>query len=156
MAKSARSSTRKQNNRRLYAKVFSPAEAARNERLSAKLLELAKQPKPESSVAKMDSELLQVLSVMECEKGKSTVHRANRAVPADDNAEVELEDGQGAPDTAMDVDSNSLKPRSGKKTVDKRKQKKSGIVFKKYSDRIGVKKNKSTKRPAIVEVEMEN
>lgn len=57
MAKSARSSTKKANNRRLYAKVFSPAEAARNERLSAKLLELAKQPKPESSDANMDGEL---------------------------------------------------------------------------------------------------
>ncbi|KAG5982210.1 hypothetical protein E4U55_002193 [Claviceps digitariae] len=118
MAKSARSTTRKQNNRRLYAKVFSPAEAARNERLSAKLLELAKQPKPESSDVNMD---------------------------ADDNAEAEVD----AADTAMDVDSKPSKSRSGKKTIDKRKQKKSDIVFKKYSDRIGAKKNKSKKRSTI-------
>ncbi|KAG6007719.1 hypothetical protein E4U54_008791 [Claviceps lovelessii] len=129
MAKSARSNTRKQNNRRLYAKVFSPAEAARNERLSAKLLELAKQPKPESSDINMD---------------------------ADDNAETEVDDEQGASDTAMDVDYKSSKSRSGKKTVDKRKQKKSGIVFKKYSDRVGAKRNKSTKRSATVGKEKEN
>ncbi|KAG6013346.1 hypothetical protein E4U43_007335 [Claviceps pusilla] len=129
MAKSARSNTRKQNNRRLYAKVFSPAEAARNERLSAKLLELAKQPKPESSDINMD---------------------------ADDNAEAEVDDEQGASDTAMDVDYKSSKSRPGKKTVDKRKQKKSGIVFKKYSDRVGAKRNKSTKRSATVGKEKEN
>lgn len=65
MAKSARSSTKKENNRRLYAKVFSPAEAARNERLSAKLLEVAKQPRPESSDANMDGELLGISLEME-------------------------------------------------------------------------------------------
>lgn len=46
MAKSSRSSTRKANNQRLKSKVFGPVEAARAERLSAKLLELAAQPKP--------------------------------------------------------------------------------------------------------------
>lgn len=47
MAKSLRSSTRKANDRRLKTNVFGPAEAARAERLSAKLMELANQPKPE-------------------------------------------------------------------------------------------------------------
>lgn len=56
----------------------------------------------------------------------------------------------------MDVDYKSSKSRSGKKTVDKRKQKKSGIVFKKYSDRVGAKRNKSTKRSATVGKEKEN
>lgn len=46
MAKSSRSSTTKANNQRLKAKVFGPVESARQERLSAKLLELASQPKP--------------------------------------------------------------------------------------------------------------
>ncbi len=54
MAKSSRSSTIKANNRRKAASVFGPAEIARNERLSAKLLELAKQPKPETSDVNMD------------------------------------------------------------------------------------------------------
>ncbi|KAK7737746.1 major facilitator superfamily transporter protein [Cytospora paraplurivora] len=46
MAKSARSSTVKANNQRLKKGVFGPVEAARQERLSAKLLEIASQPKP--------------------------------------------------------------------------------------------------------------
>ena len=45
MAKSARSSVKKINNRKLKARVFGPAEDARTERLSRKLLELASQPK---------------------------------------------------------------------------------------------------------------
>ena len=46
MAKSARASSRKANNQRLKKHVFGPVEAARIERLSAKLLEIARQPKP--------------------------------------------------------------------------------------------------------------
>lgn len=46
MAKGSRASSVKANNVRLKNKVFGPVEAARNERLSAKLLELAAQPKP--------------------------------------------------------------------------------------------------------------
>lgn len=46
MAKGARASTVKANNARLKDKVFGPVETARTERLSAKLLELASQPKP--------------------------------------------------------------------------------------------------------------
>lgn len=49
MAKGARASTKKANNVRLKGKVFGPVETARVERLSAKLLELASQPKPEPS-----------------------------------------------------------------------------------------------------------
>ena len=45
MAKSARASSRKANNQRLKKNVFGPIEAARAERLSAKLLELASKPK---------------------------------------------------------------------------------------------------------------
>ncbi|KZZ90741.1 putative protein family UPF0642 [Moelleriella libera RCEF 2490] len=97
MAKSARSSRIKTNNRRKYDSVFSPAEVARNERLSAKLLELAKQPKPAS-------------------------------------VDVNME--------AMDLDSKQGEPRIGKKRTDRRKQKKSSIVFAKYSDRTGIRKKK--------------
>jgi hypothetical protein len=46
MAKSSRAGSVKANNRRLKATVFGPVESARTERLSAKLLELAAQPKP--------------------------------------------------------------------------------------------------------------
>ena len=60
MAKSSRSSTKKENNRRKAAAVFGPAELARDERLSAKLLELARQPKPkpEAPDVNMDGKYL--------------------------------------------------------------------------------------------------
>lgn len=57
MAKSSRSSSRKENNRRKATTIFGPAELARDARLSAKLLALAKQPKPVASPeVKMDRE----------------------------------------------------------------------------------------------------
>ncbi|TLD05643.1 hypothetical protein E2P81_ATG10584 [Venturia nashicola] len=46
MAKGLRASRIKKNNQALSKRVFGPVEAARNERLSAKLLALAQQPKP--------------------------------------------------------------------------------------------------------------
>jgi Protein of unknown function (DUF2423) len=46
MAKGARASTKKANHQKLKTRVFGPVESARTERLSAKLLELATQPKP--------------------------------------------------------------------------------------------------------------
>lgn len=53
MAKSSRASTVKANNRRLKRNVFGPVEAARLERLSAKLLETAARPKPEADAEDM-------------------------------------------------------------------------------------------------------
>jgi hypothetical protein len=53
MAKSARATSVKKNRQNLKKNVFGPVEAARNERLSAKLLELAskaKPPRPEMEV----------------------------------------------------------------------------------------------------------
>jgi hypothetical protein len=47
MAKGLRASTRKRNNAKLRATVFGPAYDARTERLSAKLQELASQPRPD-------------------------------------------------------------------------------------------------------------
>lgn len=46
MGKSSRASTLKANNQRLKKNVFGPVEAARNERLSARLLALAAEAKP--------------------------------------------------------------------------------------------------------------
>lgn len=43
----------------------------------------------------------------------------------------------------MDVDAKPSKARIGKKRVDKRRVKKAGIVFRKYSDRIAAKKKKA-------------
>lgn len=62
MAKSSRSSSVKSNNRRLKANVFGPVENARTERLSAKLLELASQPKPQKEAdVNMDGKLSTML-----------------------------------------------------------------------------------------------
>ena len=56
MAKGARASTNKANNVKLKANVFGPVENARTERLSAKLLELASQPKPKPAKDDIDME----------------------------------------------------------------------------------------------------
>ncbi|KAI1807932.1 hypothetical protein F4811DRAFT_376023 [Daldinia bambusicola] len=118
MAKSSRASTRKANNQRLKAKVFGPVEAARAERLSAKLLELAAQPKAQS-----DAEIKMVDGTEE--EGTAKVENSTAAPDADNT---------------MDVD--SAKPtskRSDKKRIEKRR-KTSKIVFPKYGDK------KKTKR----------
>lgn len=55
MAKGLRASTNKANKTKLRSKVFAPVEIARNERLSAKLMEIASQRKSSStSDVKMD------------------------------------------------------------------------------------------------------
>ncbi len=56
MAKSSRASSRKSNNQKLKRNVFGPIEAAREARLSAKLLELAAQPKPVPAEKAMEME----------------------------------------------------------------------------------------------------
>lgn len=50
MAKSARSSAIKKNKGALKKRVFGPVESARNDRMSARLLELAKAPKEKMEV----------------------------------------------------------------------------------------------------------
>jgi hypothetical protein len=49
MAKGARASSKKANRTKLRARVFGPAEKARNERIHAKLLATIQQPKPEKT-----------------------------------------------------------------------------------------------------------
>lgn len=54
MAKSVRASVSKRNSAKLRATVFGPADNARTARLSAKLQELASQPKPTDNEMKVD------------------------------------------------------------------------------------------------------
>lgn len=54
MAKGLRASVNKSNKKVLRNRVFGPVEQARNERLSAKLMELASQPKPERPEMELD------------------------------------------------------------------------------------------------------
>ena len=72
MAKGLRASRTKKNNQALSKRVFGPVEAARNERLSAKLLALAQQPKAPREE-------------MEIEKGKHTRHRRMRMFDTETN-----------------------------------------------------------------------
>ncbi|KAK4123892.1 hypothetical protein N657DRAFT_671923 [Parathielavia appendiculata] len=101
MAKSARSSVIKANNRRLKQNVFGPVEAARAERLSAKLLSIAAEPKPQKDV----------------EMNEEPADEAKSAAAKEDTA-MEVEDAKPA----------SKKP-SSKRKVEKRRGKKSSIVF---------------------------
>lgn len=154
MAKSGRSSTRKANNRRLAATVFGPAETARAERLSAKLQELAKQPKPETSDANMEGKSDEITK-------KPPSSETNSSAPTKDaDVEAEAADAGDAVGmlpakqlhctqtqlirlSAMDVDKKrAASKRIGRKRIDKRKPKKASIVFPKYSDRVKAKKNK--------------
>ncbi|KYK61883.1 hypothetical protein DCS_03027 [Drechmeria coniospora] len=121
MAKSSRSSTKKANNRRKAESVFGPAELARNERLSAKLLELAKQPRPEPADINMDGS-----------HGDATIDGDDGDADADDDANVMELDGK-----------KPFKTQTKKMRVAKRNQKKSKIVFPRYSDRVSKTKRSS-------------
>ncbi|TQN69633.1 hypothetical protein CSHISOI_05836 [Colletotrichum shisoi] len=116
MARSSRSSVTKKNNQRLKANVFGPIEQARAERLSAKLLELSRQPKPEKEAdANMDVE-----------------EQNDDAQINGDDAEKKTEKTD---DNVIDVDSTKPKRRSGR--IQKQRKKTSKVVFPKYKDRRG-------------------
>ena len=68
MAKSSRASSVKANNQRLKKNVFGPVEDARTARLSAKLLELAAQPKPQR-----DTEMEEISDEAEAEQKEKPV-----------------------------------------------------------------------------------
>ncbi|KAH8910082.1 hypothetical protein BR93DRAFT_925117 [Coniochaeta sp. PMI_546] len=116
MAKSARASKTKSNNQRLKKNVFGPVESARTERLSAKLQELISQPKP--SEAKKEVEM-------------KDIDQDAKVAPAADKASTETAD-----DT-MEIDSGASRAQTkrrkgaaiGRKGIEKRKAKKSAIVF---------------------------
>ncbi|KAK3989494.1 hypothetical protein QBC44DRAFT_327457 [Cladorrhinum sp. PSN332] len=115
MGKSSRASTIKQNNQKLKKNVFGPVEAARAERLHAKMAELIAQPKPVKEVEMADE----------------------AAEEPEETNEVTAEKEE----TVMEVD--GAKPAAKKKKVVERKRrgKKSNIVFRKK----GPKVTKATK-----------
>ncbi|CAL3965912.1 unnamed protein product [Diplocarpon coronariae] len=128
MAKGARASTTKANNAKLKSKVFGPVETDRTARLSAKLLELASQPRPKPPVKDV---------AMEAEDG-----RVHLAAAEDEIAPVT--ETNPAEEMEVDQDLTNLKDSSkfGKGTIQRRKtsKKKSAIVFPKYADRSQVRK----------------
>ncbi|OWO99869.1 hypothetical protein B2J93_6924 [Marssonina coronariae] len=123
MAKGARASTTKANNAKLKSKVFGPVETDRTARLSAKLLELASQPRPKPPV-------------------KDVAMEAEDAAAEDEIAPVT--ETNPAEEMEVDQDLTNLKDSSkfGKGTIQRRKtsKKKSAIVFPKYADRSQVRK----------------
>ena len=94
MAKGLRASRTKKNNQALSKRVFGPVEAARNERLSAKLLALAQQPKAPREE-------------MEIEKGTPTHHHALRPVAAADRSLPDTADkeatAEGTPSLSIPI-----------------------------------------------------
>jgi len=91
MAKSARASVTKRNNRNLRAKVFGPAHDARTERLSAKLQELAAKPRPtEDKMVDVDQSAEQGDLEQENNKGAEEMEvdaRGTKANPIKPSAE---------------------------------------------------------------------
>jgi hypothetical protein len=96
MAKGLRASRTKKNNQALSKRVFGPVEAARNERLSAKLMALAQQPKAPREE-------------MEIEKGMQTRHNILQPVAAADRLfadTVDKESGataEGTPSLSISI-----------------------------------------------------
>jgi hypothetical protein len=80
MAKSARSSNTKRNNRNLRAKVFGPAHDARTARLSAKLQELAAKPRPTEEKAMDVDEAVEQGEQGEQDQSNSNVDSADMDV----------------------------------------------------------------------------
>lgn len=134
MAKSSRASTIKANNQRLKRNVFGPVEAARMERLSAKLREIAAQPKPIPEV--------EMKPVDEAEEAKA----AEKGSASDEGMHIHpvflttlgrLHANRYS--ATMEVDAPKPSKRSERKRIEKHK-KPSKIVFPKYKDRVTKKK----------------
>lgn len=106
MARSARSSAIKKNKGVLKKRVFGPVETARNDRMSAKLLALAKAPKEKMEV-EQDSEL-------------GCIHRMEENVTDNASAtEKEAEKEKAAAKDDVDMDAAD-KPRRSKREIQRR------------------------------------
>lgn len=149
MAKSSRASTRKANNQRLVSKVFGPVEDERQQRLAAKLLEIASQPKPVPEKEMKDADEAEETEQKTAGKPKASDSKAtlfpNRLQSSS------CRDAQGflsncfadhiAFALEMDVDTTakSSKVKKGK-TIVKRRGKRSNIVFPKFGDKKAIRK----------------
>ncbi|PBP17435.1 hypothetical protein BUE80_DR011806 [Diplocarpon rosae] len=126
MAKGARASKIKANNAKLKGEVFGPVETNRTARLSAKLLELASQPRPKPPVKDVEMDKKDI--------AEDEIVPFAEPKPAED----------------MEIDEYMTKTKrdtskSGKGTIQRRKTSKykSAIVFPKYADRSKVRKSNS-------------
>ncbi|KAL2754662.1 hypothetical protein ACRALDRAFT_1076277 [Sodiomyces alcalophilus JCM 7366] len=117
MAKSARASSRKANNLRLKKNVFGPVEAARAERLAAKLKAIVEQEKPSREA---DINMIEV-----GEDGGRTTAGETQDVEAVGDSKMEVDAASGS--------SAAKSKASGR--IQKKRRVKSKIVFPKYQDR---------------------
>ncbi|EFX00445.1 GPI ethanolamine phosphate transferase [Grosmannia clavigera kw1407] len=135
MAKSARASSRKLNNQKLKKNVFGPVEAARTERLSAKLMELVAQQLPVAKEVEGAKEAGAVEAV--ADSTPSAQLRDENTEGMDMNGPLQRSASCLANEAAaMDVDSAAARGTgAGTKRIVKRKVKKGSIVFRRYKDR---------------------
>ncbi|TVY28641.1 hypothetical protein LHYA1_G002344 [Lachnellula hyalina] len=141
MAKGARASTNKANNVKLKANVFGPVENARTERLSAKLLELASQPKPKPAKAEIDMDV----------EGNNrflifcSLHRSNILTATAKNANTDPATAKQTED--MEIDQGTSRPSKGRiaKKVRHKSSRTASIVFPKYKNGARVGKSKGKK-----------
>lgn len=111
MARSARSSAIKKNNAVLKKRVFGPVESARNDRMSAKLLELAKAPKE-----KMEVEQTSELGRRHTRQSDMEDHMTNNASASEKDTTKEEKAG-----ATGDIDMDAAdKPRRSKREVQRR------------------------------------
>ncbi|KIW00712.1 uncharacterized protein PV09_07697 [Verruconis gallopava] len=134
MAKGLRASVNKRNKSKLRSRVFGPVEDARTERLSAKLLELAQQPKPVRSEMEVDGSE---------GKEESTSATSESKAAAGDEEDMDI-DASTAPKIKPAHSSSSKDAKKGRRKVEKRRHRKekNNITFKKVKprrtkDRIG-------------------
>ncbi|ORY17689.1 hypothetical protein BCR34DRAFT_555322 [Clohesyomyces aquaticus] len=119
MAKGLRSSVKKANRTKLRSRVFGPVEAARNERLHEKLLELVNAPKPEPR---------QKPNNMDVDPPKAS---ADVSLPADDTLSTDDKDMP----KEMDIDGDaatsakSTKKRVHRSKLNRRRKPRNQITF---------------------------
>lgn len=139
MAKSSRASTVKANNQRLKRNVFGPVEAARLERLSAKLLETASQPKPEAGAEEM--------KIVDGQDEAAAAANGAAAETMAEDGESPSNPGLSTRSRLTDVVAMGVEPAKSssksnpKKRIEKRR-KYNKIVFPSFKD----KKNKTKRR----------
>ncbi|KAL1980585.1 hypothetical protein VTN96DRAFT_3953 [Rasamsonia emersonii] len=109
MAKSVRSSVRKRNSTKLRSTVFGPAADARTARLSAKLQELASQPRPENKNTK-NANVEMDTSGTECDTAVNT-----KDSHTDGSMDIDKDAASTVTSVAKSGRSNRIKKR-GKKT----------------------------------------
>ncbi|KAK4692515.1 hypothetical protein P7C71_g4704, partial [Lecanoromycetidae sp. Uapishka_2] len=163
MAKGLRSSRNKANNSKLRSNVFGPAEDARKERLSAKLLELASKPKPEREddalmIDRVESQLrsgqtvglTQGLTVALAHSEEQTKARPETEAAAN-TEKMELDQADDQADDQAEESTPTAKRSSGRIQRKGRGKAKAAMVFPVYKNgkRIGPRLSKMQRRKSL-------